>query len=159
MYGIFHYSDVIMGAIASHITGISIVYSTVYSGANQRKHKALRHWPLWGEFTGERWIPLTRASNADVAIWWIQTGVTVRKRPIFRSKSPIFFVPCDLQIWQVTLKNNRAPLISYFRLCASFRNHRWIQTGATVRKRPIWVKIGDLVVPCDLKIWRMALKN
>ena len=21
--------------------------------------KALRHWPLWGEFTGDRWIPLT----------------------------------------------------------------------------------------------------
>ena len=19
--------------------------------------KALRHWPLWGEFTGDRWIP------------------------------------------------------------------------------------------------------
>ena len=21
--------------------------------------KALRHWPLWGEFTGDRWIPST----------------------------------------------------------------------------------------------------
>ena len=27
--------------------------------------KALRHWPLWGEFTGARWIPRTKASNAD----------------------------------------------------------------------------------------------
>ena len=22
--------------------------------------KALRHWPFWGEFTGDRWIPLTK---------------------------------------------------------------------------------------------------
>ena len=35
-----HYSDVIMGAVASQITGPTIVYSTVYSGANQRKHQS-----------------------------------------------------------------------------------------------------------------------
>ena len=34
---IFHYSDVIMGTIASQITSLTIVYSTVYSGADQRK--------------------------------------------------------------------------------------------------------------------------
>ena len=54
-----------------------------------------------------------------------------------------FFVPCDLEIWRMTLKNNRAPLLCYFKLCASFRSHWWIQTGVTVRKRPIWVKIDD----------------
>ena len=43
----------------------------------------------------------------------------------------------------MTLKNNRAPLLCYFKLCASFRSHWWIQTGVTVRKRPIWVKIDD----------------
>ena len=36
----FHYSDVIMGAIASPITSLTIVYSTVYSGADQRKHQS-----------------------------------------------------------------------------------------------------------------------
>ena len=34
---LLHYSDVIMGAIASQITSLTIVYSTVYSGAGQRK--------------------------------------------------------------------------------------------------------------------------
>ena len=33
-----HYSDVIMGATASRITSPTAVYSTVYSGADQRKH-------------------------------------------------------------------------------------------------------------------------
>ena len=57
-------------------------------------------------------------------------------------KSSIFS-PCDLEIWWMTPKNNRAPLLCYFKLCAPFRSHWWIQTGVTVRKRLIWVKIDD----------------
>ena len=34
-----HYGDVIMGEIASQITSLTIVYSTVYSDADQRKHQ------------------------------------------------------------------------------------------------------------------------
>ena len=60
----------------------------------------------------------------------------------FGSKSTIF-PPCDLANWRMTLINDRAPLLCYFKLCTSFRNHWWIQTGVTVRKRPIWVKFDD----------------
>ena len=35
-----HYNDVIMSAMASQITSIAIVYSTFYSGAEQRKHQS-----------------------------------------------------------------------------------------------------------------------
>ena len=45
-----------------------------------------------------------------------------------------FLEPCDLEIWQMTLKKNRAPLLCYFKLCASFHTHWWIQIWATVRK-------------------------
>ena len=78
-----HYSNFIMIAMASQITGVSIVYSTVFSGADQRKHQSsaslafvrglrrwpvksphkrpvTRHWPLCGEFTGDRWIPRSK---------------------------------------------------------------------------------------------------
>ena len=54
-----HYGDVVMGAVASLITSLKIVYSIVYSGADQRLISAPRHWPLCGEFTGDRWIPRT----------------------------------------------------------------------------------------------------
>ena len=37
---IHHYSDVIMSTIASQITSLTIVYSTVYSDADQRKHQS-----------------------------------------------------------------------------------------------------------------------
>ena len=35
-----HYSDVIMSVMASQITSLTIVYSNVYSGADQRKHQS-----------------------------------------------------------------------------------------------------------------------
>ena len=86
----------------------------------------------------------------------IQTGVTARKLEI-QIKGD-FSVPCDLQVWRMTLKNKRALLLCYFKLCASFHCHLWIQTGVTVWKPPIQVKIGDLFVPCDLELWRMTLE-
>ena len=56
----WYYSDVIKGPMASQITSLTIVCSTVYSGADQKKNiKAPRHWPLWGESTGDRLIPRT----------------------------------------------------------------------------------------------------
>ena len=59
----------------------------------------------------------------------------------------------------MTPTNNRAPLLYYIKLCASFQIHQWIQTGVTVRKRPIWVKIDNIFEPCDLAILRTTLKN
>ena len=46
-----------------------------------------------------------------------------------------FSVLYDLEIWWMTLANNRAHLLCYLKLCESFQSHRWIQTGVTVRKR------------------------
>ena len=40
---------------------------------------------------------------------------------------------------------NRAPLLCYFKLCASFRTHWWIQTWVTVRKCSIRVKIDNFL--------------
>ena len=38
--GSIHYNDVIMNVMASQITSVAIVCSTVYSGADQRKHQS-----------------------------------------------------------------------------------------------------------------------
>ena len=68
---IIHYDGVIMGAIASQITSLTIAYSTVYSAQIKVNIKAPRHWPLWGEFTGTGEFPAQRASYAEnVSIWW-----------------------------------------------------------------------------------------
>ena len=55
-----HYIDVIMTTMASQITSLTVVYSTVYSDADQRKHQSSA--PLafvWGIHRG-RWIPRTK---------------------------------------------------------------------------------------------------
>ena len=70
-----------------------------------------------------------------------------------------FSSPCDLVVWWITSENNRAPFLYCVKLCASFQVYWWIQTGVTVRKRPIRVKIGYFFVPCDIEIWWMTLKN
>ena len=68
---IFHYNDVIMSALVSQITSITIVYSTVYSRRISKKISKLRvtglcagNSPVTGEF------PAQRDSNAEnVSVW------------------------------------------------------------------------------------------
>ena len=64
-----HYDDVIIGAMASQITSLTIVYSTVYSDADQRKHQ----------------------SSASLAfVWWIHRWPvnSPHKWPVTRKMSP-----------------------------------------------------------------------
>ena len=56
-----------------------------------------------------------------------------------------FFSLCNLEIWWMTLKNYRAPLLHDIKLCASSQTPQWIQNGVTVRKRSIWVKIVNFL--------------
>ena len=61
----YHYDDVIMDAIESLITSLTIVYSTVYSDADQRKHQSSASLAfVWGIHRGpvnspHKW-PVTR---------------------------------------------------------------------------------------------------
>ena len=61
----YHYSDVIMGAMAFQITSLANVYPTVYSGTDQRKHRisaslafvrGIHRWPV---NSAHKW-PVTR---------------------------------------------------------------------------------------------------
>ena len=56
-----HYSDVIMGTIAYQITILMIVFSTVNSDADQRKHQSSASWPF---VRGIHRGPAQVASNA-----------------------------------------------------------------------------------------------
>ena len=55
-----HYNDVIMTTIASQITSLTVVYSTVYSDGDQRKHQSSASLAfVWG-IHRDRWIPRTK---------------------------------------------------------------------------------------------------
>ena len=60
-----HYNDVIMSTMASQITSLTIVYSTCYSGTDQRRHQSsaplafvrrIHRWPVNSPLKG----PVTR---------------------------------------------------------------------------------------------------
>ena len=68
-----------------------------------------------------------------------------------------FFDPCDLQIWQMILKNYRAPLPCPEKLCVSFHSHLWIQIGAIIRKRSNWSQMVAFISLCDLKSWQNTI--
>ena len=57
---LFHYSDVIMDTVASQITSLAIVYSIVYSGADQRKHQSSGPLAFVRGIHRDRWIPRTK---------------------------------------------------------------------------------------------------
>ena len=43
----------------------------LYKAQIKENIKAPRYWPLWGEFTGDRWILRTKDQYAEnVFIWW-----------------------------------------------------------------------------------------
>ena len=58
-----------MGTIASQITSLTTVYSTVYSDADQWKHQTSASLAFVRGI--HQWIPAQMASNAEnVSIWW-----------------------------------------------------------------------------------------
>ena len=63
-----HYNDVILGAIASKITSLTIVYSVVYSDADKKNTSKLRVTGLCaGNSPGTREFPAQMASYAEMS--------------------------------------------------------------------------------------------
>ena len=67
-----HYNDVIMGTIASQITSLTIVYSTVYSRRRSKEHQSSASLTfVRGIHRGPVKFPAQRTSNVEnVSIWW-----------------------------------------------------------------------------------------
>ena len=74
-----HYNDVMMDAMAFQIISVTIVCSSVYSGADQRKHQSpaslvfvgrIRRWPV---------NSLHRKYAENISIWWRQHAEQLTK--------------------------------------------------------------------------------
>ena len=90
-----HYNDLIISAIESQIVSPTIVYSTVYSGRNQRKHqnsaslafvRGINRWPVNSSHKG----PVTRKM---FFIWW-------RHHDILNYRASSMFAPSQ---WETAL--------------------------------------------------------
>ena len=80
-----HYSDTIMGAMASQITSLTIVYTTVHFGADRRKHQSsaslafVREIHRWPVNSPHKW-PVTRKIFPfdEVIMWTCRPAALIR---------------------------------------------------------------------------------
>ena len=98
-----HYDDVIMTMLASQITSLTVVYSIVYSGVNQRKHqssaslafvRAIHRGPV--NFP-HKW-PVTRKMFPfdDVIMWWLYVIAKETNRTNYMSVHKSMFAPLQM---------------------------------------------------------------
>ena len=132
-----------------HFKSIGELKLKLQSGNTQFGSKSAIFCPLWpwnlmdnlGKQKGTSSIlhqALCIISNPSVNSDWSYSPETFNL-----GQNRQFFVLCNLEIWRMTLQNNRPPLLCHFKLCVSFHTHWWIQIWVTVRKCPIWVRLND----------------
>ena len=127
-----HYNDVIMSAMASQITSLTIVCSTVYSVADQRKLCVTGLCrgipPVTGEFHSQR------ASNAEnISIWWRhQLLITQTVSHIYATVNcPYLFNDANLSFLLWNQRNS-------------------IKTN--------WIEVDDVIIGLNLVITTMAFE-
>ena len=107
-----HYSDVIMGTIASQITSLTIVHSTVYLDSDQRKHQSsaslafvrwIHRWPV---NSPHKWPVTQKCFHLMTSSWFVnfQCVFTVPKttcqlKRIFRGCHHVHPLWCAIWWW------------------------------------------------------------
>ena len=105
-YSSHHYTDVIMITMASQITSLTIVYSTVYSGADQSKHQNSASLAfVWGIHRGpvnspHKW-PVTRKMFSFDDVIMIPWRLKVVDTP-----TPEHRLPIENALYAMSLKIN-----------------------------------------------------
>ena len=118
-----HYNGVIMSVMGSQITSLTIVYSTVHSGADQRTHQSS------GSLAFVRGIQRSPAGNAEnVSIWSRhQTGRNYRSYVhdlqgkaanvnlgAIRVNSIFYWLTAEINIWHFILSaHHKAPYLMF----------------------------------------------
>ena len=116
-YRRLHYDDVIMTMLASQITSLTVVYSIVYSGVNQRKHQSSASLAfVWEIHRGpvnfpHKW-PVTRKMFPfdDVIMEWAdiftRTFKVVRKTKLqsFQFKLVHRVINCNKKVFDMKIK-------------------------------------------------------
>ena len=120
----WNYNDVIKSTMVSQIISLTIVHSTVYSGANQRKHQCsaslafareIHQWPVNSPHKGQ----VTRKS---FSIWWRHhghnsgalfskggwgVGGTTRSNETSKPRDMVFNLSYRFGFWLAAISDNR----------------------------------------------------
>ena len=88
-----HYTDVIMSAMASQITSIAIVYSSVFSCTDQRKHqrsasmafvREMHRWPVNSPHKGPATRKILPSDDVIMIIWFVCEIFLMKCVPVHR---------------------------------------------------------------------------
>ena len=152
------------------------IHQPIQTGVTVRKHqiwvKICNFWTVWPwNLTDD--LEKTDTSSMLLKALCIISQPYVDSNSSYSPETPKggpnrrFLFPRKLEIWQMTLKNDRASLLCFFKLCASLHCHMWIQTGVKFRKQLNWVLTCDLhLLTSDLDLlhghhlcqWWLTLK-
>ena len=125
----YHYSDVMMRAMASQITGVPIVSSTVCSRRRSKKTSKLRVTGL-SELTGE--CPQQKASNGEnVTIWW---------RHHVLESTDSFMIYCNMTAWIFGAKRQAVACVTMENAC---QPPSWRQC----RCDSLWLYLNQRLIP------------
>ena len=117
-----HYIDVVMTTMASQITSLTVVYSTVYSAADQRKHQSSASLAfVWG-IHRDRWIPRTKGQLRGKCFHLVTSSWMVLKR-----------VPDTLPDASIYMADEDSSTC----LEAALDGHLWLQVVFTFPNSPI----------------------
>ena len=121
-----------MSAMASQIPASRVFAQMPFVQAQIKEDiEAPRHRPLWGESTGERWIPPQRASNAEnVSIWWRHHLIRIDTRGHNNDLSQLYSKRC----WQLfpghaTCNSSARSNASHSQTLLSTKWYLFISTG------------------------------
>ena len=136
-----------------HFIAISVFKLELQSGNAQFRWKLMIFFcPVWPWNTIRHLLYATWSFVHYLgAISEFKLELTVQKCPIW-VKIEDFFMPSDLEICHLNLKNNRTPVLCHVKLCVSSYRHMWIQTGFRVRKRLNWI-LTSVTLTFDLDLF------
>ena len=93
----YHYDDVIMTTMASQITSLTVVYSNVYSDADQRKHQSSASLAfVWG-IHRDRWIPHTKGQLRGKCFRLMTSSCHNSAYPHRKSSRPFIIVATTIE--------------------------------------------------------------
>ena len=124
-WSIYHTSRKHRGTLrVVHKSGTEFTHSELANGPlckESTSHQSIpsqigQNWPWWLTY----WIYFLEYNKANLRDLIAVTGLVILLK---LDSNHRFFSLCDLEIWWMTLKNNRASLPYHIKLCASFQIH------------------------------------
>ena len=114
------------------------------SNHTQIGYKSSIRLPAW---------PILRQALCVISKPSVNSNWSYNTETINSGRNRQFFVPCNLEMRQMTLKINGALFLYYFKPCTSFQSHRWIRIEIWVQKRLIQVKNQNF---CPVWPWNLT---